>query len=267
MPKYTTAADRIADGLFAAKNRMFEFIQQKLDEGISEKEIMKELKETVTADPLMLAEIEQTFFKKKAKNADIVEDGYAVSIPELNETIDSWVRDQLTVQNTIDDAALISKLESYYGFESIDAPNVLEHYYHSYDGKDEAIKWNKPIKSAKFNPYKKAVDVTELFKEYDAIMDAATDMRTEGIISDEEYTSIDKAHKSIDDPAHIVSYLEELKELMEKAMATSKAASWIDDAKVGDKVELNDETGEVVYIGNDKIEVKTPTKTETIWKN
>lgn len=201
MPKYRPVADKIADGLFAAKNRMFDFVQQRLNEGKNEKEIMKELKETVTADPLMLAEIEHTFFKKKDKSASLA--------PALS------------------------------------------------------------IKSVKFNPYRsfQAVDVTELFKEYDAIMDAATDMHAEGIISDEEYASIDKAHKSLDDPAHIVSYLEELKELMEKAMATSKAASWIDDAKVGDQVELNNETGEVTYIGNDKIEVKTPTKTETIWKN
>ena len=201
MPKYKPVAELIAEQIFAAKNRLFDFVQKSLDEGKEEKEIMKTIKETLTADPAVLSEIEYTFFKKKDKSASIV--------PALS------------------------------------------------------------IKKVSFNPYrtKKAVDVTELFKEYDAIMDAATDMRTEGIISDEEYTSIDKAHKSTDDPAHIVSYLEELKELMEKAMATSKAASWIDDAKVGDKVELNDETGEVVYIGNDKIEVKTPTKTETIWKN
>ena len=201
MPKYIPVADKIAEGLFAAKNRLFDFVQKSLDEGKEEKEIMKTIKETLTADPAVLSEIEYTFFKKKDKSASI--------------------------------ASVV------------------------------------PIKQVSINPYrtKKAVDVTELFKEYDAIMDAATDMHTEGIISDEEYTSIDKAHKSLDDPAHIVSYLEELKELMEKAMATNKAASWIDDAKVGDQVELNDEIGEVTYMGDDKIEVKTPTKTETIWKN
>ena len=135
MPKYTPVADKIADGLFAAKNRMFDFVQQRLNEGKSEKEVMKELKETVTADPSMLAEIEQTFFKKKDKSASLA--------PALS------------------------------------------------------------IKSVKFNPY-----------------------RTKEV-----------------------------------------TASWIDDAKVGDQVELNDETGEVTYIGSDKVEVKTPTKTETIWKN
>ena len=201
MPKYIPIADKIAEGLFAAKNRLFDFIQKSLDEGKEEKEIMKEIKETLTADPAVLSEIEHTFFKKKDKSASI-------------------------------------------------APAVS-------------------TKKVSVNPYRpfQAVDVTELFKEYDAIMDAATAMHAEGIISDEEYTSIDKAHKSLDDPAHIVSYLEELKELMETAMATNKAASWIADAKVGDQVELNDEIGEVTYIGDDKIEVKTPTKTETIWKN
>ena len=135
MPKYIPVADKIADGLFAAKNRMFDFVQQRLNEGKDEKEIMKELKETVTADPSMLAEIEQTFFKKKDKSASI--------------------------------ARIV------------------------------------PTKKASINPYR----------------------------------------------------------------AKEVNASWIDDAKVGDQVELNDETGEVTYIGNDKIEVKTPTKTETIWKN
>lgn len=110
MPKYKPVAELIAEQLFAAKNRMFDFVQQRLDEGKAEKEIMKELKETVTADPLMLAEIEHVFFSKKA-------------------------------------------------------------------------------------------------------------------------------------------------------------ATWIDDAKVGDQVSLNDEVGEVTHISNAKIEVKTPTKTETIWKN
>ncbi len=131
MPKYIPAADKIFTGLFAAKNRLFDFVQKSLDEGKEEKEIMKEIKETLTADPSVLLEIEHTFFKKKDKSASVT-----------------------------------------------------------------------PTKRVSVNPYR-----------------------------------------------------------------TNKAATWIDDAKVGDQVELNDETGEVTYIGNDKIEVKTPTKTETIWKN
>jgi len=198
MPKYKPVAERIAEGLFAAKNRLFELVQRKIDEGKSEKDIMKELKEGHTADPAVLSEIEHTFFKKKDKAAFV-----------------------------------------------------------------------EPTKKVSVNPYrtKEAADVANLFKEYEAAMDAATDMHAEGIISDQEYASIEKAYESIDDPAHIVSYLEELKDMINKAMTASKAASWIDDAKVGDQVELNDETGEVTYIGSDKIEVKTPTKTETIWKN
>ena len=291
MPKYTTAADRIADGLFAAKNRMFEFIQQKLDEGNSEQEIMKELKETVTADPLMLAEIEQTFFKKKAKKVAFVpqiifsdllhdinslwEDGY-ITQAELNTILEKYGELEEDIMHfALDETKASNIFDNFVGPFLTIAEEREEITEQANTGliteqeKKDMLTRDSTTKKVSFNPYraKKAVDVTELFKEYDAIMDAATDMRTEGIISDEEYTSIDKAHKSIDDPAHIVSYLEELKELMEKAMATSKAASWIDDAKVGDKVELNDETGEVVYIGNDKIEVKTPTKTETIWKN
>ena len=155
MPKYIPVADKIADGLFAAKNRMFDFVQQRLNEGKSEKEIMKKLKETVTADPSMLAEIEHTFFKKKAK---------AVEKQSIIDNSDFTT--DITIVKTRN--------------------HFIQH----------------PTKSAKFNPYR-----------------------------------------------------------------TKKDASWIDDAKVGDQVELNNEMGEVTYIDNDKIEVKTPTKTETIWKN
>ena len=201
MPKYRPVADRIADGLFAAKNRMFDFVQQRLNEGKDEKEIMKELKETVTADPSMLAEIEHTFFKKKA---EIEKDGYATPLTEVYESIDHWIEQQVESQGKdflINDTILISKLKSYYGFdaEEGDAEEVLNRYYKESGGKAEVTTNFTPAKVSKFNPYKKS--------------------------------------------------------------------SWIDDAKVGDQVELNDETGEVIYIGNDKIEVKTPTKTETIWKN
>lgn len=201
MPKYRPVADRIAEGLFAAKNRLFDFVQKSLDEGKEEKEIMKTIKETLTADPAVLSEIEYTFFKKKDKSASV-------------------------------------------------APVV-------------------PTSKVSVNPYrtKKAVDLTELGKEYDAIMHAATDMHTEGIISDEDYASIRKVYDDFDDPSYLVESLKELRAAMEKAMAINKAASWIADAKVGDQVELNDEIGEVTHVGNDKIEVKTPTKTETVWKN
>ena len=138
MPKYKPVAELIAEQLFASRNRLFELVQRKIDEGKDEKEIMKEIKEGHTADPAVLSEIENVFFKKKVNAAQ------------------------------------------------------------------EAIA-SAPKKATKFNPYRT--------KEED------------------------------------------------------KKASWIDDAKVGDQVELNDEIGEVTYIGNDKIEVKTPTKTETIWKN
>lgn len=203
MPKYIPVADKIAEGLFAAKNRLFDFVQKSLDEGQEEKEIMKTIKETLTADPAVLSEIEYTFFKKKAK---IVEDGYALEVEDLNAILDKLVVGQLASQKgilSIPDNSLITALVSDYGFTSNDAENVLEHYYLSYGGKGAVIEWNKPSKSAKFNPYR----------------------------------------------------------------TTDKKASWINDAKVGDQVELNDEVGEVTYIGNDKIEVKTPTKTETIWKN
>ena len=90
MPKYRPVADRIADGLFAAKNRLFDFVQKSLDEGKEEKEIMKTIKETLTADPAVLSEIEYTFFKKKVKNADIVEDGYALEVEETRKYSD-WM--------------------------------------------------------------------------------------------------------------------------------------------------------------------------------
>lgn len=50
--------------------------------------------------------------------------------------------------------------------------------------------------------------------------------------------------------------------------AGSKAAeSWLEQAKPGDKVQLDGgETGEVLNVSDEKIEVKTPTKTETVWK-
>lgn len=50
--------------------------------------------------------------------------------------------------------------------------------------------------------------------------------------------------------------------------ADSKIAeSWLDQAKPGDKVQLDGgETGEVLNVSEEKVEVKTPTKTETVWK-
>ena len=204
MPKYIPVADKIADGLFAAKNRLFDLVQRKIDEGKSEKEVMKEIKEGHTADPAVLSEIEHTFFKKKDKSASLA--------PALS------------------------------------------------------------IKSVKFNPYrtKKATDLIELRKdvaELDAIMDAATDMHSDGLLSDEEYASVRKVYDAFDDPAYLTQATKDLAEALTKVLPDGKDATWIDDAKVGDQVELNNETGEVTYIGSDKVEVKTPTKTETIWKN
>lgn len=45
------------------------------------------------------------------------------------------------------------------------------------------------------------------------------------------------------------------------------AESWLEQAKPGDKVQLDGgETGEVLNVSDEKVEVKTPTKTETVWK-
>ena len=51
--------------------------------------------------------------------------------------------------------------------------------------------------------------------------------------------------------------------------ADSKIAeSWLDQAKPGDKVQLDGgETGEVLNVSDEKVEVRTPTKTEIIWKS
>ena len=220
MPKYIPVADKIADGLFAAKNRMFDFVQQRLNEGKNEKEIMKELKETVTADPSMLAEIEQTFFKKKAYfNPEILfssmlydinslwEDGY-VSQSEVNEVIDQYASLEEQINDgTISESQAGAKFDAFAETYLVNAESrqaITDQFNEGYiteDEKETRLSEVGKAKVAKFNPYR------------------------------------------------------------------SKKASWIDDAKVGDQVELNDETGEVTYIGNDKIEVKTPTKTETIWKN
>ena len=46
-----------------------------------------------------------------------------------------------------------------------------------------------------------------------------------------------------------------------------KGQTWIEDAKPGDKVQLdNGEVGDIISVATDKIEIRTPTKTETVWK-
>ena len=271
MPKYKPVAERIAEGLFAAKNRLFELVQRKIDEGKDEKAILKEIKENHTADPAVLSEIENIFFKKRA---EIVEDGYTTPLYEVYEKIDAWISSQIELQDkdfSIDDTNLISKLKSYYGFDiEDDANDVLNQYYIEYGGKEQVLSTSIPTKVSQTNPYrpKEADNTAELLKEYDSLMDAATDLYEDSKISIRDFTKIKEAYNDLDDTKFIETYLVALKKAVSEAIASgAKSASWIDDAKVGDQVELNGEIGKVTYTGSDKIEVQTSTKMETVWKN
>lgn len=52
-----------------------------------------------------------------------------------------------------------------------------------------------------------------------------------------------------------------------KIWNNKKAESWLEQAKPGDKVQLDGgETGEITTVSDEKVEVRTPTKTETVWK-
>ena len=209
MPKYIPVADKIADGLFAAKNRLFDLVQRKIDEGKTEKEVMKELKEGYTADPAVLSEIENVFFKKKAE------------IIEENQT------SNITI--------------------------VI--------AKDHFIQY--PTKVSKFNPYKKAEKTKEetAGEKLDQYMTTFRQYIIEEKMDQNTFNSLSNIYDDLSAGANPVQVLKDTETFM------SKKASWINDAKVGDQVELNGETGEITYIGSEKVEVKTPTKTETIWKN
>ena len=213
MPKYKPVAELIAEQIFAAKNRLFDLVQKKIDEGKDEKAIMKELKEGYTADPAVLSEIEQTFFKKKAEIKYKVIDneisrkrfpdeigkefdkpiGYGVFVDTGDWSDLSNEEQNIALQNLVE----MTGYDEAYTFDK----ERLQEWAGKYRFNMLTLKPFIAKKAVKVNPYK------------------------------------------------------------------PKKASWIDDAKIGDQVELNGELGKVTYTGNDKIEVQTPTKTETVWKN
>ena len=413
MPKYTLAADKIAEGLSAAKNRLFELVQYKLDEGKDEKQIMKELKENHTANPEVLTEIEYTFFKKKAKagtwgdttklygefakwaDDDLIshsdfmlmqsrldylsrlEEKGSIMPEQAEKRLNAYMdplrqrvksRDTQATKKKAEGG--LSEVVSWRGLSNEEQTVALQKLVEmtGYDDayafdKDQLADWAnqynfnvltlKPeVKEAKVkvkvgsNPYRqyKNADTMDDLAKYDAIMNKVSEMLRDGGITSEEYTKIKKVYDSFDDPAHITSYLEDLKDTVAKVLfnglqresavgddATERArymkdyspeavvnrarylmslgkslyaydlyknyfdvpvaeakekvdelvpkediqpgplvnaknASWIDEAKVGDQVDFNGEFGEVINITNEKIEIETPTKTETIWK-
>ena len=292
MPKFTPIYNRIGENLIKAQNYLYEVVQNKLDEGKDQTTIIKEIKKEFAPNESILCDIENTFFKNaNDQNIDTSD------IPEIDFSKVSYIKKLPGKEKW----RVFSESGKNMGtFDSMAKAKKHLKEIEFFKLKKKSTK--NPYKKLSYNDLNlQAGSEVQIIKEAIIVFDKFEITLPEGAFGVVTKVNPIVAQFDIDDIGIYNIETNEIdKEVVEKQFQdkyghyftvqldeefinpvfemdkdnapikiwnNKKAEYWLEQAKPGDKVQLDGgETGEVTNVSDEKIEVRTPTKTETVWK-
>lgn len=285
MPKFTPIYNRIGEKLIEAKNYLYEVVQKKLDEDKDQSTIIKEIKKEFAPNESVICDIENTFFKKA--NIDISETdfskvSYIKKLPGKNK----WRVYSESGKNmgTFDSESAAKKHLSEIEFFKRKKSSKNPYRKLSYNDlnlqvgdevqiiKESTVVFNEFEMTLPEGVFGVVTKVTPLVAQFDIDDIGIYNIETNEInkeIVEKQFQDKYGHYFTVQLDEDVVKPVIELNKenIPIRIWNNKKAESWLEQAKPGDKVQLDgEETGEVTVSDSEKVEVRTPTKTETIWK-
>lgn len=233
MPRYKSAFDHISENLIQ-KDYLYTEVQKKIDEGKNKDQIVKEI--TIEFNPTQL-------------NITNIEEDFATELTPTNsgEYIEIITSPISLIYPIFE---MLKGKNPYWDFRIIN-DDLLEDQY-KIEAREGLCPWiEEEIENILATLRHASIEKISIIK------------KTRG--KNEWCVHSKKTNRNMGCYDSIKGAKNRLKEI--EFFKHKKGQTWIQDAKPGDKVQLDSgETGEITNSTPEKIEVRTPTKTETIWK-